>query len=545
MESWTRRSVLLGMGGAIGSAAFPVIGRAAQSGSFGVVVYGATPSGIMAAYAAAREGVSVALVMAGPVGGMCAQGLGRSDTGKIGVLGGLCSEFFRRIGKYYRSTSTTIANKFEPQAAEHVFLGLIQEAGVTPIHFASIAGVVSSARKIESIQLTDGTVLKGLAFVDASYEGDLMAAARCAYWVGRDSSTRFNEANAGFDAVPANHHVPTRDARGNLFPTVKPYPAQARFTADRGLQAYTFRLCVTDDTSNMAPFLKPAGYDADRYGFELSLLRNPAYSFAPRARLPNNKYDMNGNYIGASWDWPEGNAKRRQEIFRDHYNYQAGLLYFYANDPRVRSDFREQANLFGLAKDEFVNTGNWPRQLYVREARRLSARYVMTWKDTQTDLTKLHPIGMGSYSLDSHPAQILEIQNGYMDYEGTFGTIETRSTNPYQIPYESLLPREYDNFFVAVCVGASHAVFASVRMEPQFMIMGEAAGCAAGLVAKRRTTSAALATEITSKLLSYSAVMAYTAAAKAADDADPDSLTSRSASQDLESGLPIELSPFY
>ncbi|OWJ60842.1 FAD-dependent oxidoreductase [Inquilinus limosus] len=546
METWTRRSILLGMGGAIGSAAFPVIGRAAQSGNFGVVVYGATPSGIMAAYAAAREGASVALVMAGAFGGMCAQGLGWSDTGKIGVVGGLCMEFFRRVARLYNPTSTSFVKNFEPHIAEQAFRAMIREAGVTTIHVATLAGVAGSARKIQSIQLTDGTVLTAQAFVDASYEGDLMAAARCACSVGRESSTRFNEPNAGFDAIPANHHVPTRDSRGNLFPIIKPYPAQARFTADRAVQCYTFRLCVSNDPANKAAFPKPPGYDADRYGFELALLASPNKDFSP-APVGHSKFDVNGNYFGGPWDWAEGNAARRRAIFTEHYNYQAGLLYFYANDPRVPSAFREQVNQYGLAKDEFVGTGNWPRQLYIREARRLSGRYVMTQGDAQTAVTKLHPVGMGSYSLDSHAPQVLEIKNGYMDYEGTFGTIETRGTTPYQIPYESLLPKEYDNLLVSVCVSASHVAYASVRMEPQYMIMGEAAGCAAALVAQRRTISIALAAEITSKVQRYGAVMAYTvtAAAKAADGAGSSSPTASSAAADAEPERAVRLDPLY
>jgi hypothetical protein len=557
MTQWTRRSILQGIGGAIGSLAIPgalaipgslaipTAAKAADSGSFGVVVYGATPGGIMAAYAAAREGASVALVAAGPIGGMSAQGLSWSDTAKLGVIGGLCLEFFHRVGKIYNPTSTAIVKNFEPHVAEAAFLSFIKEAGIKLVHFYSVAGVATSGRKIQSIQLTDGTVLKAAAFIDASYEGDLMAAARCAYWVGRDSSTRFNEANAGFDAVPAKHHLTTRDSRGTLFPTLKPYPTQARFTADKAIQSYTFRLSLTNDKSNMVRFAKPAGYDADRYGFELVLLSNPDRIFTPHNIGHNNKFDLNGNYYAASWEWPEGNAQRRKQIFQDHFNYQAGLLYFYANDPRVPSDYREQVNLFGLAKDEFVSTGNWPRQIYIREARRLAAKSVLTWKDTQTELTKLHPIGMGSYSLDSHPTQLLEISNGYMDYEGGFGLLATRATNPYQIPYECLLPREYDNFFVPVCAGASHVAFASLRMEPQFMIMGEAAGCAAGLIAKTGTTSTALATEITAKLRSYRATMEYTAAAKVADAADADPSASSAASQSSDPELPPGLSPLF
>jgi hypothetical protein len=371
-----------------------------------------------------------------------------------------------------------------------------------------------------------------------------MAVADCAHWVGRDSSTRFNEENGGFDAVPANHHLPTRDSRGNLFPIIKPYPAQARFSADKALQSYTFRLCLTNDKSNMAPFPEPSGYDPDRYGFELALLASPNKDFSP-APLPNNKFDLNGHYFGASWDWPQATAQRRKEIFQDHYNYQAGLLYFYAHDPRVPSAFQEQVNQYGLAKDEFIGTGNWPRQLYIREARRLVAKSVMLQKDVQTEVTKLHPIGMGSYSMDAHAAQVLEITNGYVDYEGTFGTLETRWTTPYQIPYEALLPREYDNFFVSVCVGASHVAFSSLRMEPQYMIMGEAAGCVSGLVAKRGTTSVAIATEMKSKLLSYGAVMTAPTAATTEDGTRLDSSASQWRSKGLDSERAARFDPFY
>jgi hypothetical protein len=202
-------------------------------------------------------------------------------------------------------------------------------------------------------------------------------------------------------------------------------------------------------------------------------------------------------------------------------------------------------NQYGLAKDEFIGTGNWPRQLYIREARRLVAKSVMLQKDVQTEVTKLHPIGMGSYSMDAHAAQVLEITNGYMDYEGTFGTLETRWTTPYQIPYEALLPREYDNFFVSVCVGASHVAFSSLRMEPQYMIMGEAAGCVSGLVAKRGTTSVAIATEMKSKLLSYGAVMTASTAATTEDGTRLDSSASQWRSKGLDSERAARFDPFY
>ena len=501
---FTRRGVVQGglllLGGSFGSRA------EATTLSVDVLVYGGTAGGIMAAYAAAREGARVAVVLAGPLGGMPAQGLGWSDTGKRYVIGGLAATFFQKMGAYYGLT--TPVKNFEPHAAWTVFHEFLDEADVAIVNGAYISDIMRAGRTLTAVKLSDGSIVRAKAFVDASYEGDLLALAGCSYRVGRESRAEFGEAYAGFDALPLVNPAATRNAQGRLFAALLPYPtSQERYSADARIQSYTFRLCLSDDPANMRPFAAPAGYVADRYLFELSQL-NDTSEFMPGQLQNKTKYDLNGDYFGASWRWPLASLAERDAIWKAHHDYQAGLLHFYSTDPRVPKSFSEQVNVFGLAKDEFIDNDNWPRQLYVREARRLRGHYVMTAKDCTTNARKVHSIGMGSYSFDSHATALFAVNGDTFDSEGTFGpTLATRGTVPYEIPYESLVPLEYDNLLVSVCVSASHMAFASIRMEPQYMIMGEAAGCAAGLVAKRGVHSLDLSANIGGMLKGYGAIV--------------------------------------
>jgi hypothetical protein len=250
------------------------------------------------------------------------------------------------------------------------------------------------------------------------------------------------------------------------------------------------------------PYPKPANYNAARYTLELSTIGK----FTPGA-LPNRKFDLNGDHIGASWGWPTGTYAERAAIRQDHYNYQAGLLYFLANDPRVHSHVRDQVNQYGLPKDEFVSNGGWPEQLYIREARRLRGRVVLTQKALQQRLVGSQPIGMGCYSFDAHPTQILAMGEDELDYEGTIGPHSLAELKPYQIPYKALIPKELDNLLVSVCISATHVAYSSIRMEPQYMIMGEAAGCAIGLAAQGNEPTSALATAISRILGGYGAIL--------------------------------------
>lgn len=502
----SRRSFLLGSSSALFSSAFfGSTGRALAGGttSVDVLVYGGTAGGIIAAYAAAREGAKVAIVLAGPLGGMTAQGLGASDVNNPHVIGGLCQNFYKRVAKWYGFTG--YISRFEPHAAKNILYQYIKEAGIKLISSGHIAKVERNGRKLASIQLTTGEIIQASAYIDASYEGDLFASAGCKFEVGREAAKTFSENKAGFAAVHAICNSPTCDSSGKLYASLLPYPKVARYSADKRIQAYTFRLCLSRDRSNSVPFAAPPGYDADRYLFEINSL-SPSSTFVA-ANLPNRKFDLNGNFFGASWSWPTGSNALRNRLWTDHYKYLAGLLYCYSTDPRVPSAYREQVNSYGLAKDEFTDNHNWPRQLYIREARRLSGRYKMVQADCLDRTKKENPVGMGSYTFDSHATGLFSIDSTHYEREGMLGSLSSIQTNPYQIPYEAMLPIEYDNLFVSVCVSTSHVAWSSIRMEPQFMIMGEAAGCAAGLLVKNKITSADLAPAITSHLKSYGAVM--------------------------------------
>jgi hypothetical protein len=496
----TRRAWLATAGAAVGTLG---VGRArGASVPYGAVIYGATPSGVMAAVAAARERQTVALVTAGPLGGMCAQGLGWTDTNNTAVIGGLPRSFFLSVGRAYGKSAPVYL--FEPHVAEAAFKQMLAAAGVTIIS-GYLASVAKSGRLISAIKLVDGTVVNGRFFVDASYEGDLMAASGCSYIVGRESRQTHGESFAGFNAYPTYGKGVFRDSRGDLIDGVKPLPNQAVGSADAAVPAYTFRLCLSDDPANKMPFARPANYDSSLYVLAGSNISATTH-FKPGA-LPNHKFDLNGDYVGASWGWPNGSYAQRAQIWQSHYNYQAGLLYFMANDPSVPKSFRDVVNQYGLAKDEFTSSGHWPQQLYVRAARRLTGHTVLTQHDLQNTTPQSTAIGLGSYSFDSHPTQILALgKNNYLT-EGTIGPHNAAQVKPYQIPYQSLMPLELDNLLVSVCVSATHVAYSSIRLEPQYMIMGEAAGCAVGLAALINGTTTSVAQYISPILKYYGAVV--------------------------------------
>jgi hypothetical protein len=282
------------------------------------------------------------------------------------------------------------------------------------------------------------------------------------------------------------------DSQGRLLPEISPDPKGAPGSADRKVQAYNFRLCLTDDPANQTPYPQPAAYDPKRYELLARLIeatvkakgRPPAFGeVVSIGRIPNRKTDINNNgafstdYIGKSWDYPEAGYARREQIRQAHIDYIQGFFYFLVHDDRVPPALRKEVNAWGLARDEFVDTANWPRQLYVREARRMRGEYVMRQKDLQDELTKPDPIGMGSYNSDSHNVQRVATPDGAVENEGD---VEVPVT-PYQIPYRVMLPKrvEASNLLVPVCFSATHVAYSSIRMEPQYMILGQAAGVAA------------------------------------------------------------------
>jgi hypothetical protein len=462
-----------------------------------VIVYGGTAGGVIAAVAAAREGLRVTLVTPDRhLGGMMSGGLGWTDYGKKQVIGGYSLEVFERIGQKY---GRPIEWHFEPHVAEAVFDEIVKEAGVTVVRgrLREKGGLRKSGTTLEGIVTEDGVTLRGKVFVDASYEGDLMAQAGVSYTWGREGTTEYGESLAGVRERTPFHQfragVAPRDARGRLLPEITPRSADAVGAADQRVQAYNFRLCMTRTPDNRVAWPRPAGYRAARYdllarylpALEAAQGRPLAINDVMKADLlQNGKTDTNNNgafstdFIGASWAYPEADYATRDKIRQDHLAYTQGLLYFLANDPQVPPALRAEVATFGPSADEFVDTDHWPHQLYVREARRMIGEYVMTQKDIQSERTKPDSIGMGSYNSDSHNVQRRPTADGgAVENEGDMQVPVT----PYQIPYRVMLPKraQATNLLVPVCFSATHVAYSTLRMEPQYMIIGHAAGVAA------------------------------------------------------------------
>jgi hypothetical protein len=467
---------------------------------FDFVVYGGTAGGVVAAVAAAREGLRVALVEPGQhLGGMVSGGLGWTDYGKKEVIGGYSLEFFRRVGiKYGRD----IEWHFEPHVAEAVFEDMVREAGVQVLRGKRLrekSGVRVSGRRITSIAMEDGTRLRATIFADASYEGDLMAQAGVSYTWGREGASQFGESLAGVREHTPLHQfrapVNPRDANGRLLPEIAPRSNDPVGAADKRVQAYNFRLCMTKDPGNRVPFPRPSHYDPARYELLARYLPRLAdvlgrpLSISDVMKpdiLQNGKTDTNNNgafstdFIGGSYGYPEGTYSTRTRIRQAHVDYIQGFLYFLVTDSRVPAALSAEMQQWGLCADEFVDADHWPYQLYVREGRRMIGEYVMSQKDIQSELTKNDAIGMGSYNSDSHNVQRRPTADGVaVENEGDMQV----PVVPYQIPYRVMLPKraEAANLLVPVCFSATHVAYSTIRMEPQYMILGQAAGVAASL----------------------------------------------------------------
>jgi hypothetical protein len=475
-----------------------------QSREFDLVVYGGTAGGTITAVAAAREGLHVALLEPGHhLGGMVSGGLGWTDFGKKEVIGGISREFFTRVGGHYGEPETWY---FEPHVAEQVFNEMVKEAKVEVFlthRLRATRGVRKRGTEIIEMITENGDSFRAKIFADCSYEGDLMAQAEVQYTWGREGVSQFNESLAGVrDHTPQHQFrvaVSPFDSNGKLLPEVYGGPKGKVGAADTKVQAYNFRLCMTDKQQNQVAFPRPAKYDPQRYELLARMLkgvtekngRPPIMKEVMKVDLlPNRKTDTNNNgafstdYIGGSWNYPEADSEARKKIWQEHKDYIAGFLYFLANDPHVPEALQKEVARWGLAKDEFTDTENWPRQLYVREARRMIGAYVMTQKDIQTELAKMDSIGMGSYNSDSHNVQRVVTADGRaVENEGDMQV----PVNPYQIPYRIVLPKRQQatNLLVPVCFSASHVAYSTLRMEPQYMIIGQAAGVAAKMAIEK------------------------------------------------------------
>lgn len=489
-----------------------------------LVVYGGTSSGVIAAVQAKRMGANVIIVCPDiHLGGLTSGGLGWTDSGNKAVIGGLARDFYHRVWQYYQEPETwkwqsrdEYGNKgqgtpaidgdartmwiFEPHIAEQVYEDYVKDNEIPVIRDEWLnrepgKGVQKKDGRILSITMRSGAVYEGRMFIDATYEGDLMAAAGVDYHVGRESRRVYGETWNGVQVGILHHnhffnkdidpYVTLGDPASGLLPRISADPPGMRGEGDKRIQAYCYRMCLTNVDENRIPFEKPEGYDPFQY--EL-LLRNFLAGwnnvFGKFDPIPNHKTDTNNcgpfstDNIGYNYDYPEGSYEVRREILKEHETYQKGLMYFIANDPRVPEGLRKRMAQWGLPKDEFLDNGGWPHQIYVREARRMIGKYVMTEQDCLDERETPQSVGMGSYTMDSHNVQRYVKPDGFVQNEGDIGV---RPPRPYEISYGSLVPKkeQCENLLVPVCLSSSHIAFGSIRMEPVFMILGQSAATAA------------------------------------------------------------------
>ncbi|QDK81993.1 FAD-dependent oxidoreductase [Spirosoma sp. KCTC 42546] len=497
-----------------------------------VIIYGGTSAAVIAAVQVKKMGKSVIVVSPDKhLGGLSAGGLGFTDTGNKEVIGGLSREFYQRLYQHYQNDKSwpwqqrsEYGNKgqgtpaidgtnrtmwiFEPHAAEQVFEDFVKENKLTIYRDEwldrSATGIQKQDGAIRSFRTLSGTVYEGSVFIDATYEGDLMAAAGVRYHVGREANSVYNETHNGVQVGIFQHghffkkdispYKVAGDAKSGLLPEVSADEPGPNGTGDHKIQAYCFRMCLSNHPDNRVPFAKPAGYDPNRYELLARVFASGwRETFDKYDPIPNRKTDTNNHgpfstdYIGKNYDYPDATYERRKAIIRDHELYQKGLLYFLQNDTRVPVDVHEAMQQWGLPKDEFKDNGGWPHQLYIREARRMLGEFVMTEADALGKTNVPNPVGMGSYALDAHNSQRFVKKDGFVQNEGDIGV---HPDKPYSIAYGSILPKaaECTNLLVPVCVSSSHIAYGSIRMEPVFMILGQSAATAAVLAIDGKTS---------------------------------------------------------
>lgn len=514
-----------------------------QTKKYDIVIYGGTSAGVSAAIQSSRMGKSVVLIEpTNRIGGLTTGGLGQTDIGNKQAIGGISREFYENIKKYYDDPENWKWEKrsdykdggqtrteegeatmwtFEPSAALAVYKSMMDKEKIKMVYNERLnreSGVKKVAGKIESITMESGKIFKGKVFLDATYEGDLMASAGVSYAVGRESNEEYGETLNGVQANSINTSLTGLVSRNafnhNFIPGVDPYVVKGDPTSgllpnvnekpglegegDKKIQAYCFRMCLTDHPENRISFQKPANYDEvnyellfrnyearkgpirEMYSYGNSLLPWINSSMPNRKTDTNNKFGFSTDYIGRNYDYPEASYAEREKIIEDHRNYQMGLMWTLANHPRIPAEVREEASRWGTTKDEFERADGWQQQLYVREARRMVSDYVMTQKNCEALTVAEDAIGLAAYGMDSHNVQRYVDANGYVQNEGN---VEAHGFKPYPISYGALVPKkeECNNLIVPVCVSSTHIAFGSIRMEPVFMVLGQSAATAAVL----------------------------------------------------------------
>ena len=485
---------------ALGGLVFATSLKAADTASPDVVVYGGVPCGIAASITAAREGAKVILIEPTKhVGGLSTSGINTAESEHMlkWTIGGFADEFYRRLGDHYGTGKPEYF--FESSVAEKVYLEMLREAGVEVRYGVSVDFVIKEGTQIKEIKLTDGAVLKAKVFIDAGYEGDLMARAGVKYGVGRESKAEFGEEAAGIRFDKTARHSKTVDDKGLLLPGISAWARDLKEgDAHRAPMNYNFRLTVAKDPNLQAPIPAPKNYDVKRYALLADWLRFKTTS-KTEVKLQdildlygrrNGKFELNNKqsaiyslgHFGGQFEWSEADYATRQRIYDDHMEYTLGLLFFLANDESVPEKMRAEMKALGLHKGEFADNGHLPYQLYVREARRMRGGHVVTQQDVQEDRRKEDSIGMSSHFIDCHHVQRVAVSEGEFVNEGRIW----RMGHAYQIPYRALTPKpeQCTNLLVPGAASFTHVAFCTLRLESVWMITGHAAGVAAAMAVK-------------------------------------------------------------
>jgi hypothetical protein len=496
-----------------------------------IIVYGGTSAAVAAAVQSAEMGMSVIIVSPDKhLGGMSSSGLGFTDTGNKEVIGGLARRFYQLIYEHYqkpeawkwqdRSEYGNVGQGnpaiegdkrtmwiFEPHAAEESFGKMLENPQIKVYRDEWLDrenGVLRKYGIIKSIKTLSGKYFAGKVFIDATYEGDLMASAGVTYIIGREACSVYNEIWNGVQK-DVHHHghwfkdkidpfiIPGKPESGLLQGISSGNPG-GNCSGDKKIQAYCYRLCLTKNLQNKVPITKPEGYDSSRYELlaRLSASRWDEF-FAKYDPVPNLKTDVNNHgpfsydNIGMNWDYPDASYEMRREIIKDHVLYQQGILYFMATDRRLPENVRKTMNEWGYSADEFADNNNWPYNIYVREARRMVGEYVMTENDIMGRRAVSRPVAMGSYTMDSHNVQRYVTPEGSVQNEGDLGVSPEK---PYQIDLGAIMPKKGEcmNLIVPVCVSSSHIAFGSIRMEPVFMELGQTAGTLASMAVRKNVS---------------------------------------------------------
>ncbi|WBB62208.1 FAD-dependent oxidoreductase [Streptomyces sp. WMMC500] len=505
-EKALSRRGLLAAGGA--GLALPVLGAPAYAAAAGpgqgqadLVVYGGTSAGVIAAVQMRRMGgTAVVLEPTRHIGGLTTSGLGATDTGNTSAIGGLALEFYRRVYAKYHGTPVTDDSParytFEPHVASEVFADLLAEHDVPVVLGARLRSVDRRGGRIRLLVTDDGRAYAGRMYVDATYEGDLMFRAGVDFTTGREGNAAYDETLNGVQhrdkhqfVHPVDPYVTPGSPASGLLPGVSADPLEPNGTADDAIQAYCFRMCLTQ-AADRIPFPKPAGYDPVRYELLLRYVqagwRGPFYTTHP---MGGGKTDSNNNgafstdHIGRNFGHPTGTHAERARIHADHVDYQQGLMWFLANDPRLPESVRAQTAAWGLPRDEFTGHGGWPPLLYIREARRMVSAYVMTEHDCRGTVRAADSVGLASYTMDSHNCRRVVV-DGVARNEGD---VQVGVPAPYGISYRALTPKraQCTNLLVPVALSASHIAYGSIRMEPVFMILAQSAATAARMALDR------------------------------------------------------------